>query len=110
MRTFILNGNEYIAKPFDFNMVCDLEDMGISLEEAHEKPTAMVRAYVAVCIGRNKEFAGAEMEQHIINGGSFAEIMGIMSDEMDKSDFFRHIKKAKRQEIAENQGEETETK
>lgn len=45
MNTFTVNGTEYKAKPFDFNLVCDLEDMGISLEEAGRKPMSMVRAY-----------------------------------------------------------------
>ena len=36
--TFTVNGKTYKAKPFDFNMVCDLEDMGISMQDASNKP------------------------------------------------------------------------
>lgn len=93
MSTFTVNGKEYQAKPFDFNMVCELEDMGIRLQDAAKKPMGMVRAYFSICAGRDKDFVGKEMEQHIIAGGSFEEIMNVLSDEMEKSDFFRSLGK-----------------
>ena len=91
MKKFTLNGKEYIAKEFDFNMICDLEDIGISIEQAGDKPMSLVRAYISFCIDGNKEKAGKEMQEHLVNGGNFAEIMGVMSEMMDKSDFFRAI-------------------
>ena len=42
MKTFEINGKEYSGKPFDFNLVCDLEDMGVSVESMEEKPMSMV--------------------------------------------------------------------
>lgn len=101
MRTFEINGKKYIAKAFDFNTVCDLEDMGMSMSDAHNKPMSMVRAYFALCTGRGKEFAGKEMEQHIINSGNFDAIMNAMSEEMEKSDFFRNLSKKAETEVAE---------
>ena len=44
MKTFKVNEKEYVAKPFDFNLICDLEDMGISLQDAGRKPMGMIRA------------------------------------------------------------------
>lgn len=105
MKTFKVNGQEYVAKPFNFNTVCDLEDMGVSLQEAKSKPMAMIRAYFALCAGKGKEFAGSEMETHMINGGSFEEIANIMSEEMEKSDFFRTLSKTEEAEIGKNQSE-----
>lgn len=110
MKTFKVNGKEYKAKEFSFNLVCDLEDMGVSLQEASGKPMSMVRAYFALCTGKGKEYAGKEMEQHLINGGTFDEIMNVMSDEMEKSDFFRNLNKTENKEVAENSEEETEKK
>lgn len=100
MNTFTVNGKEYNAKAFDFNLVCDLEDMGISLQEAANKPMSMVRAYFGLCAGKRKEYAGKEMELHIIGGGTFEDIMNAMSDEMEKSDFFRNLNKTSDEEIA----------
>ena len=104
---FTVNGKTYKAKPFDFNMICDLEGMGISLQDASNKPMSMVRAYFGMCMGRDNATAGREMEQHIIGGGTFDDIMSAMSDEMEKSDFFRALGKTA---AAENGAdEETET-
>lgn len=110
MKTFKVNGKEYKAKAFDFNLICDLENMGISLEQAENKPMSMVRAYFGLCAGRDKEFAGKEMEAHIVGGGKFDDILGAMSDEMEKSDFFRNLKEKKEQEVAESPDEEAEKK
>lgn len=102
MKTFTVNGKEYKAKAFDFNLICDLEDMGISLQDASSKPMSMVRAYFGLCAGKGKEYAGKEMEAHIIGGGSFEDIMNAMSDEMEKSDFFRNLNKNAEQEVTED--------
>lgn len=102
MKTFTINGKEYKSKMIDFNLVCDLEDMGISLEQAGEKPMSMVRAYFGMCAGKGKEYAGKELEAHIIGGGKFDDIMNAMSDEMEKSDFFRNLSKTAEEEVTEN--------
>ena len=109
MNTFTVNGKEYRAKAFDFNLVCDLEDMGIPLEQAGNKPMSMVRAYFGLCAGKGKEFAGKELEAHVIGGGSFENIMSAMSDEMEKSDFFRNLNKTEETKDAENTEDTTET-
>lgn len=103
MSKFVVNGNEYKAKEFDFNLICDLESMGISLEKANEKPMSMVRAYFAFCAGKSETFAGREMQAHIVNGGSFEDVTKAMSEAMERSDFFRTL-----QETAENQTEQAE--
>lgn len=108
MSMFTVNGKEYKAKAFDFNMVCDLEDMGISIDQMSNKPMSMVRAYFGLCAGKGKDFAGKEMENHIVSGGKFEEIVSAMSDEMKKSDFFRSLKKTAETEATENSEEESE--
>ena len=35
---FTVNGVTYTAKPFDFDMVCELEDMGVSFERIDKMP------------------------------------------------------------------------
>lgn len=102
MKTFAVNGKEYKAKAFDFNLVCDLEDMGVSLQEASNKPMSMVRAYFGLCAGKGKEYAGKEMEAHIVGGGTFDDVVNVMSEEMEKSDFFRNLNKTAEQETAED--------
>ena len=108
MKTFEVNGKEYNAKPFTFNTVCDLEDMGVSMGDIQRKPMSMVRAYFAICSGRGAQFAGQEMEKHIISGGDFTKIMEITSNEMNASDFFRSLNKKEETEDAEGETEEAE--
>lgn len=94
VQTFLLNGKLYHAKAFDFNMMCDLEEIGISLEDADKKPMSLIRTYIAMCMNANKEYAGKEIEAHLVNGGTFDDIMDVMKEEMEKSDFFRSIGKS----------------
>lgn len=108
MNTFTINSVEYKAAPFDFNLVCDLEDMGISLEDAGQKPMSMVRAYFGLCAKKNRAAAGKELEAHIAAGGKLDDISDAMSDEMEKSDFFRSLSETA--EKGDQQGEETEGK
>lgn len=108
MKTFEVNGKEYSAKPFTFNTVCDLEDMGVSMGDIQRKPMSMVRAYFAICSGRGAQFAGEEMEEHVISGGDFTKIMEIISEEMNASDFFRSLNKTAETEDAEGETEKTE--
>ena len=74
-RTFTINGKLYQAREITFNTICELEDAGVSLTEIEQKPISTVRSYFAICLGGNKEYAGQEIERHIINGGNLDEIM-----------------------------------
>ena len=104
MNIFTINGKEYVAKAFDFNLMCDLEDMGVSIAEAGEKPMSMARAYFGLCTGKGKEFAGKEMEAHFIGGGTFDTLINAMSEEMEKSDFFRNLTKREEKKTTKSQG------
>jgi hypothetical protein len=110
MNTFTVNNKEYNAKPFDFNMICDMEDLGISMEQMTNKPLSMVRAYFSFHIAGGKEVAGKEIEQHIINGGDFNDIIEAMSKEMENSDFFQALSKTAAEETTESQTAETTKK
>lgn len=105
MRKFVVNEKEYVAKPFDFNLVCDLEDYGFSMEEMGNKKIKAVRAYFALCAGMTVEQAGKEIEQHVIKGKDVSDITAAMNEEMEKSDFFRALFKATETETAANQKE-----
>ena len=91
MTTLTINGNNYVAKEFDFNLVCDLEDLGVSINESRRKPVAMVRAYVALCMNAPLDYAGKELEAHLVNGGNIEKIMEVMNEKMESSDFFRSL-------------------
>lgn len=105
-KTFTINEKEYSAKPFDFNMVCDMEDMNVSLEEMSKKRMSVMRAYFALCANKSNADAGKELEQHFVAGNTLEELGKIMNEEMEKSDFFRTLFKKEEAEVAENPSEE----
>lgn len=110
MNKFTINGTKYEAKPFDFNLICDLEDMGISLEEMGKKKMSMIRAYFAICAGKDSEFVGEELNAHLVGGGKFDDIVESMSKEMEISDFFQAlIKGAEKETTTKETAENTET-
>ena len=95
---FAVNKVTYIAKPFDFDMVCELEDMGVTFERIDKMPMSLIRAYFAICAGVSKEQAALLIQNHMINGGKLEDITDPMAKEMNDSDFFRAISESKEQE------------
>lgn len=110
MNVFVVNGKTYTAKEFGFNFLCDLEEMGISIEQAQNKPMSMVRAYFAACANTTKEIAGQEMQAHIIKGGKLDSIMDAMGKAMEESDFFRNQQETSETETGEVQSEKKSTR
>ena len=107
MNRFTINGKSYIAPKFDFNTVCDFEEAGISLQDAKKKPTSMIRMYFALLFDGDKDAAGKELEQHMIDGGTFDELTEAMVTEMNESRFFQAI--SSRAEKSDQAGEKTAT-
>ena len=88
---FTVNKVSYIAKPFDFDMICELEDMGVSFERIDKMPMSLIRAYFATCAGIGKEQAALLIQNHLVNGGKLEDITEPMAKEMNNSDFFRAL-------------------
>lgn len=107
MRTFEINGIRYIAKPFGFNVISDLDEMGINIEDAGKRQTSFVRAYFAICAGISKDEAGAEIEKHIIAGGNLDGLSEALAKEIEESDFFRKLSEKAEKEISKNQKKES---
>lgn len=106
-RFFTINGKRYVAKPFDFNTVCDLEDNGVPLQEMAKKPMSMARAYFALCFNGDKEKAGLEIQAHVMAGGNINELYTVMGEEMNESDFFQALNQTEGEETPEMEGEAT---
>lgn len=107
MRTFTVNGKEYKAKPIEFDTVCDLEDMGVSVVDAEKKSFSLARAYFAICAGKGNDFAEQEIQKHVVSGGNLKDIFDVLNAEMERSDFFRAIRESQEENIAEGTEEET---
>lgn len=88
-KTFTINGKKVVAKDFDFNMVADIEEMGMDMEKVFKSPTSSCRAYLALCLGITKEEAGMEIQEHLKNGGDLQELIVAFADKLNNSDFFQ---------------------
>lgn len=94
MKEFTLNGKKYDAIRITFNDVCDLQDMGVDLTKItklNALPT--MRAIISLAFGKDRELAGQEIEQHIINGGSIEDLTEIVKDAVEDSGFFKALNK-----------------
>ena len=105
-RFFTINKQRYTALPFSFNMVCDMETLGIPMEQMQQKPFSMMRAYFSLCGDISLDDAGKELQEHIIGGGDFEDLTQAMSEEMENSDFFRSLNKRTEKETQEVESEE----
>ena len=96
---FDLNGRAIQSVPIDFNAVCDLEDLGVSLEDYQNKQMSFVRGYIALCMGgvKAKQIAGEEIQKHLIAGGNFDEVIKVIGNELDNSDFFRALSETQKE-------------
>ena len=107
---FTVNGVTYTAKPFDFDLICDLEDMGVSFEKIDKMPMSLVRAYFAICAETSKEQAAALIQNHMIKGGKLDDLSDAMAKEMDESDFFRALQSGEEKSSTENKTKAKESK
>lgn len=100
-----INGKFYKDAELDFNTVCDMQDMGIAINNINENNImSAARAYAAICMHAPLKVAGAEIEAHIINGGTFEDIMLPFSKKANESGFFQALR---RKAEAEESQEET---
>ena len=100
--TFIVNGVTYTAKPFDFDLICELEDMGVTFERIDKMPMSLIRAYFAICAGTDKEQASALIQNHMIKGGKLDDVTNAIGKEMENSDFFRALSQTEEQTSTES--------
>lgn len=102
MKTFTINGKEYKSKMVDFNLICDLEDMGISIMDGDMKNMSIIRGYFGLCAGLNREKAGIEIQEHFKNGGNLEEFSKILSNEFENSEFFQSLRERAEEKDTEN--------
>lgn len=99
---FELNGKEIKAKEFDYNLMCDMEDVGFNIDDIAEKPLSALRGYVALCKGCKLETAGKEISEHLANGGQVEDILSVMTEKLENSDFFRGQQETAEKKVTED--------
>lgn len=101
-----INGTEYKLPELNFNAMCRLEDMGISLYEMDKRVLSTVRGFLALAMDDDMERAGVEIEKHLSGGGSIDVIMDDINKAVNESGFFRSLNQGKKEGNQESQGKE----
>lgn len=89
MKKITINSKDYnLDKVIDFNAICELEDLGLSVPALKKSSMSAFRALLAWFGDITVEQAGAEIMAHLRNGGSFDDCAPLM-EAFVESDFFR---------------------
>lgn len=109
MANFIKLGEKRIpAADVDFNFVALLSENNIQLNEMGKKMLPTLRVYVAHCMGIDVETAGQIINQHMVNGGTLADIASVFTQKVEDSDFFRAISQVETEIADESETEAIE--
>lgn len=88
-----INKKSYKALPFSFNVVCQLEDLGLQIADIEEKYMSVFRGWLAICMDMPLDAVGAEIEAHCINGGDINELIEEFGKAVENSGFFQALSK-----------------
>ena len=88
-----INKKSYKSVPLNFNTVCKLEEMGVSLQDMDKAVMSTLRAYLSLCMDTDRETAGNELEKHLVNGGSMDELLEALNQAVEDSGFFQALSK-----------------
>lgn len=94
----------------DFNMVCDMETMGVSTKDMMERPFSAFRAYFACCAETSMDEAGVQINEHVINGGNLDSLGDAFRYEIEQSDFFRALGEKEEEKTGTSQNKTTAAK
>lgn len=89
MKKITINSKDYnIDKVIDFNAICELEELGLSLSDLKKTKMTSIRALLAYVGGIDTDTAGAEIMEHLKKGGSFEDFTPLINSFVE-SDFFQ---------------------
>lgn len=85
-----VNGKTYPTVEMTFNALCDMDEMGVSLEDFDSRHIIrFLRAYLALCMKASPEAAGVEIGAHVANGGTIEDLAACMTEAFEDGGFFR---------------------
>lgn len=89
-KSIIINSKEYKVPEFDFDTICELEDLGLDFS-SNKQGFTFIRALVALTIGSDTEGASKEISEHL-KTGSIADF-NVLTEALVESDFFQNLTK-----------------
>lgn len=89
-----INGKYYKDVDMNFNTVCEMESMGVPITGIENNMLSAARAYAAICMHKPLKAAGAEIEAHVLAGGSMRDIYEVFGRKVEESGFFRSLRES----------------
>lgn len=89
-KSIIINSKEYEVPSFDFDAMCELEELGLDFNSTKQS-FSFIRALVAYTMKCDLEIASKEITEHI-KTGSIADF-NVLSKALTESDFFQNLTK-----------------
>lgn len=93
MKKFTINNKEYDYKNISFDIMCQLEDLGTQPGDIFAKPMNFVRSYFAILADITLANASKEIEAHMASGNTLSQLLDLINDDLEHSDFFQGILK-----------------
>jgi hypothetical protein len=88
-----IGGISFEPVPMTFNAICSFEEMGAAPSTWGKIDLSLLRAYLAVCLGCDKDEAGGLIESHITGGGNLIELREAFAKALEESDFWQALRK-----------------
>lgn len=91
-----LCGKEFKIPEINFEIICLLEELGISFNDIlrpKKKMMSIIRAFVSISTGLDSESASTMIEEHLANDGNFDGIYEEINKAMEDSRFFQIMAK-----------------
>ena len=111
MTNVTINGKTFAVKKIDFAALVALEDVGLTpaiFAEPQKHSFRLISSLVAYTEDITAEEANAEIENHLLNGGTFDDFTPLI-ESLEKSDFFTRLaQRAKTQSGASTENNESE--
>lgn len=98
MKKYMKIGEEKIeAKDFEYDLILDLEDAGITIAEMMKKPMKLLRAYISVCSGKSLNETSELIKN---NPKCIVAAIETMNAKMDEATFFREMFEGEEEETS----------
>lgn len=112
VNTVVINNKAYRVPEFTFGIIRRLENNGFpvfDMRNMQKEPFTTIHAFVAVVCDVDSDEADRLIQQHILGGGNFDDIMKAISSAIETSDFFTQMAKNQKKEAKTRQKSQSTT-
>lgn len=106
VNTVVINNKTYKVPEFTFGVIRRLEENGFpvfDMRNMQKEPFTTIHAFAVVVCDVDSDEADRLIQQHILGGNNFDDIMKAISSAIESSDFFTQMAKNQKKEMKTRQ-------